>query len=228
MWVEKDVITFEEWPTFEDRPAGNESVAWLKTGKRKVVTGADYSNSSTPIGGIIKDAFAFVKLVNSNFDGTKFCGVANFSGSTFSNGNTFDNALFFNKTDFTGARFASDALFSKATFYREVVFDTTKFDGRALFKGAVFSSSEQQLQFKDALFCTGADFCNADVKGITEYWYRLYHTIKRWVKQRRCIGKVKKIKNTKPEPCRRYLLTRHSCVEYSKSEIFRKDSSIKY
>lgn len=165
MWVEKGVITFEEWPTFEDRPAGNESVAWLKTGKRKVVTGADYSNSSMPIGDIIKDAFAFVKLVNSNFDGTKFLGVANFSGSTFSNGNTFDNALFFNKTDFTGARFASDALFSKATFYREVVFDTTKFDGRALFKGAVFSSSEQQLQFKDALFCTGADFCNAEFAG---------------------------------------------------------------
>ena len=67
-WTEKGVITLEDWTEEDPKPAkwttsfGKEP-AWFKTGQRKVVTGADYSNSTLPEG----VSFAGVKLVDATF-----------------------------------------------------------------------------------------------------------------------------------------------------------------
>ena len=65
-WTEPGKITLENWTKEEPKPddwkswMGNEP-AWFKTGRRKVVTDADYSR--VPAG----MCFACVKLVNADF-----------------------------------------------------------------------------------------------------------------------------------------------------------------
>ena len=69
-WTEKGVITLEDWTEEDPKPAkwatwiGVEEPAWFKTGQRKVVTGADYSESTLPEG----VSFAGVKLVDAKFE----------------------------------------------------------------------------------------------------------------------------------------------------------------
>jgi hypothetical protein len=64
----------DKWPT---EVLGIKEPSWFQSGKRKVVTYADYKKITFPDFGIEADPFPFVKLVEVDFDVRLFISLTN-------------------------------------------------------------------------------------------------------------------------------------------------------